>query len=146
MKKTTILSMSVVLILVLALALSGCGAALKEAAKLNEYEVGDDNIPSITSVVGEREVTGIESSVDNGISSKKYTYKSTTVYDDLLSYVTALMDQGWRVTKDIDLKIVPGSGELGKKSADDGEILLVSFSYEESEYVIKIIKAKGTLE
>ena len=83
MKKTTILSMSVVLILVLALALSGCGAALKEAAKLNEYEVGDDNIPSITSVVGEREVTGIESSVDNGISSKKYTYKSATVYDDL---------------------------------------------------------------
>lgn len=144
--KKTLSFLSVLLILALTLALSGCGAALKEAATLSEYEVDDENIPSITSFVGEREVTGVESGTSNGVASKQYTYVSDTVYDDLLAYVTALMDQGWLVTQDIDLNVVPGSGELGKKSTEDGKILLVSFSYQESEYVIKIVKGEGTLE
>ena len=145
--KKTILFTSVLVILALMLMLSGCGAAMKEAAALNEYEMGEDSIPSITSIVGEREVTSVGSSVNNGVSSKDYTYKSDTVYDDLLAYVTALMDQGWLVTKDIDLNVVPGSGELGMKSAvDEGQIILLSFTYDESEYVIKIIKGEGTLE
>ncbi len=145
--KKTILFTSVLMIFALILALSGCGAALKEASALKEYEMGKDNVLSITSVIGEREVTGVESGINNGIVSKQYIYVSETVYDDLLAYVTALMDQGWLVTKDIDLNVVPGSGELGKKSAaDDGQILLLSFTYEESGYVIKIVKGEGTLE
>lgn len=137
---------SVLLALVLALMLTGCGAAMANAAKLNEYEMDSDSIPSITSVVGERKVTGVESSTNNGAVSKQYTYDSSSVYDDLWAYVKALMDDGWLVTKDIDLKVVPGSGELGKKSSEDGQIILLSFAYEDAKYVIKITKGKGTIE
>jgi len=144
MKKSLCFTTSV--LLMLAFILTGCGAVLEEAAKLSEYEAGDDRIPSITSVVGEREVTGVESSVKNGIVSKQYTYVSNSVYDDLLAYVSALMEDGWLVTKDIDLKVVPGSGELGKKSSEEGQIVLLSFAYEDSKYTINITKGKGTIE
>ncbi len=144
--KRTIFFTSMLLTIVLMLALSGCGAALKEAATLSAYEMGAESIPSVTSIVGEREVTGVESGTNNGVMSKQYTYISDTVYDDLLAYVTEMMNQGWLVTQDIDLNVVPGSGELGKKSVDEGQILLVSFTYEDSGYVIKIVKGEGTIE
>ena len=67
-------SYMVVLLLVSAL-LAGCGV-LSDAAKLTEYTAGEDHIPSINSVVGEREVTGVESSVENGVNTLKYTYSS----------------------------------------------------------------------
>lgn len=137
---------SLVLILSLTFALAGCSAALKEAAKLSEYEAGDDRIPSITSVVGEREVTDVEVSTKNGVVTKQYTYLSTSVYDDLFAYVTKLMQDDWLVTQDIDLNVVPGSGELGRNSKDEGQIVLLSFSYEEGGYTVQIVKGKGTIE
>ncbi len=134
-----------VLFLVFALALTACGA-LKDAAKLSEYEVGGESIASITSVIGEREVTGVESSTNNGVSSKQYTYASESVYDDLLAYIRKLMDENWLVTEDIDLNVVPGKGQLGKKASEEGQILLLSIAYEDSKYAIKITKTEGTIE
>lgn len=126
--------------------LTACGAALEDSAKLSEYEIGDESIPSITSVVGEREVTGVESSTNDGINSKQYTYASVSVYDDLLAYVRKLMDDNWLVTQDIDLNVVPGKRQLGKKASEEGQILLLSIAYEDSKYAIKITKAEGTIE
>lgn len=146
MKKAACCMVSVLLILTFTLALTGCGATLKEAARLSEYDLGDDVIPSITSVVGEREVTGMESSTNNGVASKQYTYVSDTVYDDLWTYVQKLMDDGWLVTKDIDLNVIPGSGQLGRNASEEGRILLLSFAYEDGKYAIKITKAEGTIE
>ncbi|MFA5523749.1 MAG: hypothetical protein WDA24_05265 [Tissierellales bacterium] len=134
------------LFMVIAMMLTGCGAVLTDASNLTQYELGDDLIPSITSVVGERKVTGVESSIENGVVTKQYTYSSTSVYDDLWTYVQELMNDGWLVTQDIDLNVIPGSGQLGKGSIEEGQILLVSFSYEESSYTIKLVKGKGTIE
>ena len=142
MKRTAYL----IVLLTFALAFAGC-SALKEAASLEAYDMaGGDEVPSITSVVGEREVTGVKSSVSGGVTTKEYTYVSDTVYDDLLAYVRALMDEGWLVTQDIDLGVVPGSGELATHSIEEGQVVLVDFTYDEAGYVIKIIKGKGTLE
>ena len=104
MKKNICIAIS--LLLMLTLLLAGCGAALTNAAKLEQYDMGDDVIISITSVVGEREVTSVAASTNNGIDSKQYTYASDMVYDDLLAYVTRLMDGGWLVTQAIDLNVV----------------------------------------
>ena len=144
MKRTVYWTIS--LLMAVALTLTGCGAALTDAGKLMQYELGEDIIPSITAVVSEREVTGVKTSTDNGVASKQYTYSSTSVYDDLWAYVQKLMDEGWLVTEDIDLKAVPGSGQLGKKASDEGHILLLSFAYEDGKYAIKISKAEGTIE
>ena len=88
----------------------------------------------------------MESSTDNGVASRQYTYASTSVYDDLWAYVQKLMDDGWLVTQDIDLKVIPGSGQLGRKASEEGQILLISFAYEDSKYAIKLTKTKGTIE
>ena len=146
MRKAVCHIVSFLLVLVFVLALSGCGAALEDAAKLDEYDMGGDRIPSVTSVVGEREVTNVSSETNNEVKSIQYTYVSDTVYDDLWAYVQKLMDDGWLVTQDIDLNVVPGSGQLGMESKDDGEILLVSFAYEDDQYAIKITKSKGTID
>lgn len=146
MKKEAYRIVSILLAAAFALSLAGCGAALTDAAKLSAYEVGGESIPSITSVVGEREVTGVESSTDNGAVSKQYTYASASVYDDLWAYVQKLMEDGWLVTQDIDLAVVPGSGQLGKKASEEGQIILLSFAYEDGKYAVKVTKAKGTIE
>lgn len=144
MRKATFFMVSA--LLVFTLALTGCGAALADAAKLSEYEIDGESIPSITSVVGEREVKGVESSTNNGVKSTQYTYVSDTVYDDLWAYVQKLMDDGWLVTQDIDLSVVPGSGQLGRNASEEGKILLLSFAYEDGKYAIKVTKAEGTIE
>ncbi|MCE5236398.1 MAG: hypothetical protein ABFC62_03830 [Clostridiaceae bacterium] len=131
-------------VLALAFMLSGCGA-LEAAGKLEQYDMSGDAIPSVTSVAGEREVTGVNAATNNGVVTKTYTYVSSTVYDDLWAYVQKLMDDGWLVTEDIDLNVVPGSGQLGMNSTEAGKILLVSFTYDSAGYVIELTKAKGTI-
>lgn len=135
----------IAVILAFMLALSGCGA-LEAAGKLEQYEMSGEVIPSVTSVAGEREVTGVNTATNNGVTTKTYTYVSATVYDDLWAYVQKLMDDGWLVTEDIDLNLVPGSGQLGMNSSEEGKILLVSFTYDSGGYVIELTKGKGTIE
>jgi hypothetical protein len=48
--------------------------------------------------------------------------------------------------QDIDLHVVPGKGQLGKKASEEGQILLLSIAYEDSKYAIKITKVEGTIE
>lgn len=142
--KGTCRIVAVLLVLIFAFMLSGCGI-LKKAAELSEYEVGGESIPSITSVVGERKVTGVESKIENGVTMKQYTYESTSVFDDLWAYITKCREDGWLITEDIDLHVTPGSGQLGKESSDDGKILVIAFAYEDGKYAIKITKGDGTL-
>ena len=136
----------VCLLVCAALLLMGCKPVLADASKLANYELGKDLVPSIYSVVGEREVTGIESSAKNGAIKKLYTYASASVFDDLLEYIKALMDEGWVVTEDIDLNITPGSGQLALHSVDEGKIVLLNFTYDNDGYTIDLIKDKGTIE
>ncbi len=145
MKTTLRKTLSILITLALMFALSGCGT-LKKAAALEQYEMGEDAVPSITSVVGEREVTGVESSTSGGTQTKKFTYLSGTVFDDLLAYIDRLTQDGWLVTQGYDLNAVPGSGELGINAAQEGKYLLVAFSYDAAGYVITITKGNGTIE
>ncbi len=133
------------LLLALALMCTGCGSLLADAGKLAEYELSGDRIPSVTSVAGVREVTSVNTATENGAITKTYAYVSDSVFDDLWAYVQFLMDEGWLVTEDIELSTVPGTGQLGKTSSDEGKILLVSFSYDEGSYVIEVKKTTGTI-
>jgi uncharacterized protein YneF (UPF0154 family) len=44
------------------------------AAKADEYNLGDDTIKSINFVVGERKVTSISTSIENGRHTKQIIY------------------------------------------------------------------------
>ena len=116
------------------------------AAKLTEYELGGDKLPSVNAVIGEtRKVTGVTSNVSSGVQQKQYTYESASVTKDLAMYTTRLRDNGWIVTKSYDFSANSGEAQLGKESIDQGQILLMSIAFEQNRYAIKITKAVGQL-
>ena len=145
MKKIKYIALFVAVILVSACLLSGC-SVLSNAAKLQEYDFDSDKIPTVNSVVGERQVTYVSTSISNGNDMKEYTYQSDSVFDDLLQYTQYLRENGWIVSVSYDLNNMPGSAQLGKQSADSGKILLLTIDYKSGEYTVTIIKGEGTLQ
>jgi len=144
-KKRLVASIALLaLVAALALALSGCNA-LSDAGKLQTYDFDTDQVPTINSIVGERTVTAVDVTTTNGSPQKQYTYSSTSVFDDLVNYTTALRNAGWTVTQDYDFNTMPGSAQLAKQSADSGKVLVLSIAYQDGQYAIKITKTDGTL-
>ena len=116
------------------------------AAKLAEYKFGPDKVASVNAVIGEqRKVSGVTSSISNGVQQKQYTYESESVVKDLTTYTLHLRNNGWIVTKSYDLAAGNGEAQLGIESADKGKILIMSIVFEPNKYAIKITKADGQL-
>jgi hypothetical protein len=127
--------------------LSACESDEADPSTLGTYNFGRDKVPSITSVVGERTVTGVESEGKNEFPSKQYTYQSLSVSDDLFQYTQLLQEQEWTATGDgYNLKESPGSAQFVKKSVDSGQILILFITYENNEYAIKITKLEAMID
>ena len=128
------------------LALTGC-ANLDEAKKLQKYDLGVDSVPSINSVVGEREVTKASSGKENDNPYAEHTYTSASVQDDLAAYLEKLETDGWRRTLGFNLKRgegTSGKARLESKSMNSGKILVMDIKYDQNGYTIKVTKKKGT--
>jgi len=120
---------------------------LNSTANANEYSLGDDVIPSIKAVVGQRDVSYTESSISNGITTEIIKYTSETVFDDLLEYVTVLMEEeDFVLIEDMDLNVSPGTVEMAKESKDDGEIIILTIKYNKSGYTLTFEKGEGELD
>ena len=125
--------------------LTGCGA-LKKAAQLQSYDFGPDSIPSVNSVVGERQVTGVQSGTGGSGIYKEFTYESGTVSEDLIAYlIDDLLAKDWYALVDFNLLELPGTAQLARESADSGQILIMDVSYEQGSYTIRLTKGEGTL-
>ncbi|AFV89182.1 MAG: hypothetical protein SOH99_11850 [Acidipropionibacterium acidipropionici] len=126
-----------------ALLLAGCSSA----AKLEAYEIGNDSVASVNSVVGTRKVSGVSTGKSNGATYKQYTYESGTVTQDLASYLLKnLAKNGWTPTVDFNLEQIPGKAQLATKSSEEGKILLMDVDYKDTGYTIKLTQTKGTLK
>ena len=120
--------------------------ACGNAAKLTEYDFGTDKVPSVNAVIGEeRKVSGVGSGTTNGIQHKQYTYKTTSMVDDLAVYTTYLRNNGWAVIESYNFNNGKGIAQLAIESADKGKILIMSIDFKEDQYEIKVEKTKGTL-
>jgi len=145
MKKYTRLLAFVFAAVLFSCLLSACANA-DEPSTLKTYDFGRDKVPSVTSVVGERTVTGVESEGKNEFPSKQYTYQSDSVFDDLSQYTQLLQEQEWTIAGGgYDLKESPGSAQFVKESADNGQLLVLFITYEQSEYAIKVTKVEAAL-
>ena len=130
------------LLMCFVLLLSACSVA----EKLEEYSFGADKVSSINAVIGEkREITYVNTETKNGLGHKEYTYKSASVAADLSEYTAYLLDSGWIVTQDYDLTADSGWAQFSKEAANKGRILVMSISFSESSYVIRINKLMGKL-
>ena len=120
--------------------------ALKEAAKLQAYDFGDDKLRSFTSVVGERKVTGVgTSSSTSGVQQKNYTYDTQTSAEDFIAYHNALGAAGYLVTQSKEGDDLKGSIQYGCESADDGKIVQVDLSWENNRFAVELTKMIGTV-
>jgi len=144
-KRNLIIYIAVVILAVFLF--SACSSALNEAANLQAYDFGADQIPTVNYIVGTRTVTNVETSTSPEALQKQYTYRSDSEFEDLLNYTIYLRyENGWIVTQEYDLNDVPGTAQLAKNSVDAGKILILSIAYESGAYAIKITKADGTID
>lgn len=124
--------------------LCACGA-LEDAAELQEYDLGVDTLVSVNALIGEREVSGY-SSFTGSSKGLEIIYKSDTVYDDLVAYVTYLKeDMAYIHTQDMDLKQSPGGTQLARNSEDEGIAIIITIKYTDSDYTLRIEKGKGSV-
>lgn len=106
-----------------------------------EVEFGDDIIPTLYSVVGERKVVSSGIGNENGIRYTEYTYDTNVVsIDDIRDYVLKLQEEGFVVTKSED-----GMVEIAIESKDAGDLLFVQIDYSTPNVNIMYQKTKGTL-
>ena len=111
------------------------------------YTMGSDKIASITAVLGEvRRVTDERAGgASDGAEYIQYAYESASMVKDLAAYSVYLQNNGWFITKSYDLNAGNGEMELATESADKGKILILSVTFEEGKYAIRITKVEGTL-
>jgi hypothetical protein len=136
---------ALVLMLICVFALTGC-SILSNAEKLETYELGADSIPAVNSVVGERNVTEVQSGTGTGGTYKEYAYESQTVTEDLIAYlIDGLLENNWHALTDFNLNDIPGTAQLATESEDNGQIIIMDVTYEQDAYTIKLTKGEGTL-
>jgi len=120
--------------------------AVGNTANAEEYKIGNDTIKSIKSIVEKRQVVSVSTKASNGVTTKTIEYKSDTVQDDLLKYTQYLRNEGgFALTKDMDLREIPSTVQLGKNSNDAGKIVMMTIDYNSFGYTITIQKGEGTL-
>lgn len=107
------------------------------------YVLGTDKIASVKTVIGVREMSGVSTSIQNGVSAKTYNYKSETSTNDVSQYVTYLVeDEGFIPTI---LNQQSDQPVYAKKSVDEGKILILTIVDTGFGYTLTIQKGEGTL-
>ena len=136
---------SVLVIFVITLLLGACGI-LDDAAKLEVYDFGNDQIPSFTSIVGERKVTGVDTgSRTGGVTYKNYTYETTSLTEDVDAYFATLKDAGFLVTKASEGNLFKGTLEVGCNSTDEGQAILIGLDWDNTKLTVSIVKGDGSI-
>lgn len=111
-------------------------------------KVGNDEVPSLYSVVGERKITGTSSNVENGVRNAQKTYQSGAVTrEDIESYFTALREtHGYIVTMDTEENGTAIRAQLAKESVDAGKIVVVDIDFDSAgSTVLSYTVGEGTL-
>lgn len=113
----------------------GCASSTAQSVK-----VGEDEIPSLYSIIGEKKITGTETSTENDRKSTTVTYESGSITErEAVDYMLELIaSHGFSIQQDA---IEQGNGkyyQLTKNSETDGKHIVVSlYIEEEGSTVIK---------
>ena len=112
---------------------------------VDNYELEGLRIKSVTSVVGDRKITGKESGVTNAGKFQKYTYKSDDSVADITAYfLDYLVDsEKFLLLTDFSSEQTSGTIEVGKNADTEGFIYLVKAKYDKDGYEITVSYDKG---
>ncbi|MGL4695789.1 hypothetical protein [Enterococcus larvae] len=120
MKKKWIWLLGIMLVVV-----AGCASSTAE-----EIEINDDKIPSVYKVLGEKKITGTNSSIKDDVRTTELTYKSGSISEEeLVEYMTYLIEEEGFIptidTKEEDGKL---TNQLGAESVTDEHIVLIDLT------------------
>lgn len=105
---------------------------------------GDDHIPTINFVIGDRELVGISNKTINGATGKTYEYKSEMPNEDLEIYMGYLMEK--EDFKVLNIGAADDQMTFAKESVNDGEIIIVQPYISEDGYKIMYGKGEGKIQ
>ena len=111
------------------------------------YTLNDDNIKSITSILGERKLQNKSTKKYKNTIIKTYKYNNIkNPYTDLSKYILFLEDESnFITTKDYDLNKKEGLIELSRYSTNKEYIIIMDITYNKNSYTIKITRGKGKI-
>lgn len=120
MKKAWVWLLGIILV-----TLAGCASSTAE-----EIEINDDKIPSIYKVIGEKKITGTNSSIKDDIRTTELTYaKGSISEEELVEYMTYLKEEEGFIhtadTQELDGNLI---NQLGTESVTEGHIVLVDLT------------------
>lgn len=142
MKKLKSLAI-VIFVAVITLAFVACGKTDPV------IKVGDDEIPSLYSVVGERSISGTSTSISNGVHTKEKTYAAGEVsQEDIDQYLTSLQDSSeFIVTKAAEQSGTTTTAQLAKESVSSGKVIVVNVVFDSAgSTVLSYQVGEGTLD
>ncbi len=120
--------------------------AVNNTANADYYTFGDDQIPSLKSVVGKRTVQSTAFSTESGVDTKTVVYKidgENSVIDDVNQYYDYLVEkEDFYLT---DYEEDGSSIQISKESKDDGQIIIMTITIDDPECTIFIKKGEGNL-
>lgn len=135
----------VVCIMVLALAISVAACASSTAAVV---EIGEDQVDTIYSVVGEKKITGTSSSADQSKKVKELTYASGAIsQDEMQQYITALEQQGFAQITETVTQETAQALALATESVTPGYLVVLNIYFDpQGSSVLTYTVAEGTLD
>ena len=119
---------------------------LGNTANKDYYNLGSDKIPSIKLVVEKRALSKTETVITGGVTTMQLVYKKIeNPSDDIAKYLFYLQDnEGFGFTKDFDSRVIPGSTQMAKESADKGYVIILDAEYYDAGYTLVFTKGEGT--
>ena len=144
----------VIILVIVAVIAAGVVTAILvtgNTSKKDFIKIGKDEVPSVKYIIGEvRNVTGVNSSIENGVSKKVITYSVLeNQREEMLKYAQALYDNyhfWYYETNEDDFSGSEGIDlRLAKESVEEDFIIIVRIDYDRSGYTITLTRVRGTL-
>ena len=121
---------------------------LSRSQTATEIRLGNDTIPTVYAIVGQRRITGVSSSRTLTSRERTLTYGSGVISrEDIYVYLITLIERyNFAPLEDIDTDNTIFNGTIATESRDPGKIILVEIQFRELGYtVINYRKTEGTL-
>ncbi len=133
---------AIMLALMLSLSLFGCKKDSK--AQMENYEIGSDRFPSVTFVLGDREVKESKTDKDGTLY---FSYKTEEKgYMDIYEYMSYLIDNCGGVVTSALNEGEEGSCEIAMASEENGFVVTIGFDYKDDEYDLTIKRVAGKIK
>ncbi|MDL2237073.1 hypothetical protein LJC56_04485 [Christensenellaceae bacterium OttesenSCG-928-K19] len=134
--------------LCLALVLVVCVLTACVSSTADVIKVGEDEIPSLYSAVGEKKIVGTKAGTENGTKYAVVTYESGAVsQEEMQQYISALEARGYAQISDIIADGTVQTLQMATESVQDGKVVVVEILFDSAgntELMYAI--AAGTLD